>query len=141
MSLLQKSLLGLLVTLPGGLAGGKDSVDTPPVYNVKTEIQFEGVIDDVRQVSSGALTGIFLTVKTKTDTLDLYLGPVKFIELFGMEFKVGTGLEVIGSTVKFESEDVVLGREVTMGKTKLVLRTADGSPNWRWMVKDYPSGL
>lgn len=141
MSWLQKCLFSMLLTMPGALAGAKETVAPAPEYDLKTEVQFEGIIGDVREVTIGALQGIFLTVKTTSDTVDVYLGPAEFIEFFGVHFKIGKGLEVSGSKVKFEGKGLVLGREIRVGKTTLVLRTADGSPNWLWMAKGYPGGL
>lgn len=138
---LEKSLFALLLTIPGAPAASKEAVAPAPGYDLKAEVQFEGLIGDVREVTSGTLEGIFLTVKTKNENVNLYLDPVPFIKLFHMQLKAGEGVEVTGSKVKFESKDLVLGREVQIGKTTLVLRSADGSPNWLWMVKDYPSGL
>jgi len=138
---MRSALVTFLLFVPGVFAGGKDPAAAGPAYDSKTEIQFQGSVTEVRQVSSGALTGTFLTVKSKSESVDLYLGPPEFIKLFNMQFKDGDAVEVIGSKVKFDGADLVLGREVRLGKTTLVLRDAKGSPNWLWMSKGFPSGL
>jgi hypothetical protein len=137
----RNSLFTLLLVMPGTFAGGKDPMAPAPAYDTTTEVQFEGVVSEVRQVSSGPLQGIYLTVKTKSESVDLYLGPAEFIKLFDVQFKNGNGVEVTGSKVKFEGRDLVLGREVRLGKTTLVLRGAKGAPNWMWLSRSFPTGL
>lgn len=143
MTRMRSALMTFLLAVPGTFAGGKDPAVAAPAYDTKTEIQFEGSVSEVRQVSSGALIGTFLTVKTKAESVDLYLGPVEFIKMFDIQFKNGDAVEVTGSKVKIDGKDLVLGREVRLGngKTTLVLRDAKGSPNWLWMSKSFPSGL
>lgn len=141
MTRMRSAVMMFLLAVPGAFAGGKDPAPAAPAYDTKTEIQFEGSVTKVRQVSSGALLGAFLTVKTKAESIDLYLGPAEFIKLFDMQFKNGDAVEITGSKVKFDGNDLVLAREVKLGKTTLVLRDANGSPNWLWMSKNFPSGL
>ena len=141
MTRLRSSLLSFLMVMPGVFAGAKDPAVTAPAYDTKTETQFEAIVGEARQVSSGALIGTFLTVKYKGESLDVYLGPDEFVKLFEVQFKAGHEVQVTGSKVKFEGKDLILAREVEIGKVTLRLRDGQGSPNWLWMKKSFPTGL
>jgi len=93
-----------------------------PTYNTQTEIEVTGVIGGVHEILNGVLVGVYLTVKTKTADVELYLGPSKFIKMFDVQFKNEDDIKAIGSKVKFEDKDLVLAREVEIGKITLTLR-------------------
>jgi len=95
------------------------------------------VIGGVHEISSGALVGVYLTVKTRTADVELYLGPSEFIKMFDVHFKSGDDIRATGSKVKFENKDLVLARELEVGKSliTLTLRDAKGTPQWLWMTK------
>lgn len=56
-----------------------------PAYDPATMVDTQGTITftAVRQVPVGSrLEGIHLTVKSKTSTIDIYLGPADFLKIF-----------------------------------------------------------
>ena len=109
-----------------------------PAYNASSVVDVDGVIAAVRTASDGT----HLTVKTKNATLDVYLAPTEFLRIFKTSFPVGNEIEVVGSKVKVENNDVVLAREVSVGSATITLRDAHGAPDWKnWGVEIDPSAV
>ena len=134
------SSLVTVVLATAAFGGGKDQAPAEPVYDVKTEVQIDAAVSGVKEVSTGALKGVFLSVKSKSETMEIYLGPADFVKMFDVKFKNGDEVVVTGSKIKFEERDVVLAREVEIGKIILRLRDQKGTPNWLWL-KQIPTGL
>ncbi len=76
------------------------------------------------------MTGLHLTVKIDSDTVDVFLGPVDFLKDLEITFAKDDKLEIIGSKVKFGGAHIVLARQVRRDETTLYLRDAKGKPHW-----------
>ena len=123
--------LSLLFALSTYSAGIDRKKNPAPMYNLATEIHAIVTIVDVREVSKeAALDGVHLTVMSKNDNFDVYLGPVDFVKRFDVAFKKGDEIELTGSRVRVEGEDLVLAREVRFGQVTLILRDKTGWPYW-----------
>jgi hypothetical protein len=106
-------------------------LDEDPRYNVATVIDVEATVIDLRQVTrNNPLSGLHLTVKIESDTIDVFLGPIDFLKEFEITFAKGDKLEIIGSKVKFGGAHIVLARQVRRDETTLYLRDAKGKPHW-----------
>jgi hypothetical protein len=102
-----------------------------PRYEVATVIDVDATVMDLREVSrNNPLSGLHLTVKIESDTMDVFLGPVDFLKEFEITFAKGDKLEIIGSKVKFAGTHVVLTRQVRRDETNLYLRDTKGKPYW-----------
>lgn len=102
-----------------------------PRYDVATVIDVDATVMDLRQVPrNNPLSGLHLTVKIESDTIDVFLGPVDFLKEFEITFVKGDKLEIIGSKVKFGGAHIVLARQVRRDETTLYLRDAKGKPHW-----------
>jgi len=146
MKIIVGSAIALALTLgvAPGFGGGKDPTVGLPQYNLKTETNFVGTIAKVREVPIGeAFAGIHVTMQSKSETIEVYLGPADFIKLMGMPLRPGVkDVTVIGSKVKFEGSDLVLARELRIDHTELLLRDEKGFPNWIWAaVGAIPTGF
>lgn len=124
------------------VAGADGQTNAPPAYNTATETNIDVTVADVREVAkSEPLPGVHLSVKFKSDTIDVYLAPVEFVKIFGVTFHNGDEIEITGSKVKSSGQEVILAREVQVGRTTLELRDKDGTPFWQgWSTKDFPTG-
>jgi hypothetical protein len=138
------------ITTAGGLllalcafGGGKDAKPAAPEYPLGVETKFIAKVAEVREVGKeNALDGVHLTLTTKTDTVKVYVGPKDFVKIFGVTFKPGQEIEVIGAKVKFEGSEVILAREIQMGRVTLILRDDSGWPNWDYSKpRALPTGL
>ncbi|HEY4365517.1 MAG TPA: hypothetical protein VGN17_31440 [Bryobacteraceae bacterium] len=127
MSTLGISALGLFsMVLP---AMAKDAAGaTAPAYNPSTVVNVMGTVSAIRQVpGNDPMAGVHLTVKAKTGTFDVVLGPASFLKLTRTNYISGEYIEVQGSLV---NGTTVLSREVYADDATLTLRDANGSPLW-----------
>ncbi len=114
-----------------------------PAYTPATIVDVYGTIAAVHNAPAGSpLEGTHLTVRTKTGTVDVYLAPADFLRIFKTDFPVGNEVEVIGSKIKFQSNDVILTKEISVGSATIELRDAQGAPDWKnWGVEIDPSAV
>jgi hypothetical protein len=104
-----------------------------PKYDVSTEAKFKGTIEDLKLPPKGSEKQIaYVTIKTDTDTIEIYLCPKSFIDDMGVSFAKGDEIAFTGSKVKAGDADMVLAREVVKGTDTLVLRDNKGNPVWNW---------
>lgn len=106
-------------------------LDLDPRYDVARVIDVDATVTDLREVPrNNPLSGLHLTVKIESDTMDVFLGPSDFLKSFEITFAKGDKLEIIGSKVKFDGAYIVLARQVRREETTLYLRDAKGKPHW-----------
>ena len=100
-------------------------------YDPKTEVKVLGTVEDVQQQNGRhGWSGTHLILKTDSETLDVHLGPSSFLAQKGFSFAKGDKLEVTGSRVKMNGKDTLIAREITKDGKSLVLRNAQGVPEW-----------
>jgi hypothetical protein len=125
----RRFLLIASILVSGVVACGQSG----PKYDVATETKLKGVIADLKLPDKGNSKEIaHLTVKSGTETLDLYLCPRSFMDDMGVSFAKGDEIAVTGSKVKEGDSDMVLTREIVKGTDTLVLRDEKGNPVWNW---------
>jgi hypothetical protein len=76
------------------------------------------------------LGGTHVIVKTKTDTLEVHLGPTAYLTEQKITLAKGDTVEILGSRVTVDDEPVLLARQITKGTDKWTLRDASGRPLW-----------
>ena len=104
-----------------------------PKYDLTTEAKFKGTVEDLKIPPKGSEKQIaYLTIKSGTDTIEIYLCPKSFMDDMGVSFAKGDEIAFTGSKVKEGNEDMVLAREVVKGEDTLELRDAKGNPVWNW---------
>ena len=100
-------------------------------YDPATEAKFKGVVEELKFVPpSGGKPVAYLVIKSGADTLQVFLCPKTFLDQMGTTFKPQDKVEVTGSKVKQDGEDLILAREVDKGDDMLTLRFKDGKPAW-----------
>ncbi|MGH9524848.1 MAG: hypothetical protein ACRD3E_20175 [Terriglobales bacterium] len=105
-------------------------------YDTSKEVTVKGVIDDIKELPVGKEEHVHLMLKTATETVEVRLCPTVFLKDFDVAFEKGQQIEVTGSRVKIDDQDVILAREVVNGNSTVVLRDKSGAPVWTWMKKD-----
>jgi hypothetical protein len=104
---------------------GPRSGESMPMYNVASEAAFSGPVQEVQQ-----FTGTRLIVKTDSGSIQVHVGPNTYISSQQFSFAQGDQIEVVGSKVNMNGTDVILAREIRNEGKTLVLRNAQGVPNW-----------
>ena len=72
-------------------ASTQKASDTGPKYDAANQVKIKGVIDDVKE-TPGELSGTYLTVKTDTSTVIVYVAPAEFLKDIDTSFKKGDQL-------------------------------------------------
>jgi hypothetical protein len=100
-------------------------------YDPKTEVTVKGTIEEVQQQEGRrGWTGTHLLLKTDSGTLAVHVGPSAYIAKQQFSFAKGDAIEVLGSKVTMAGKDTLLAREITKDGKTLVLRNAQGIPEW-----------
>lgn len=124
---IQKNLLKLAIVLVAASA----LAQAPPKYDPATETKLKGTVEELKFVPpSGAKQVGYLMLKSGSDTIEVFLGPKKFLDDMGATFKPADAIEVTGSKVTQNGTDQILAREVVKGDDVLTLRFKDGKPAW-----------
>lgn len=100
-------------------------------YDPKTETTIKGTIIEVQQPAGmGGWTGTHLILKTDARDLEVHAGPSAYISQKQFSFAKGDTIEVLGSKVTLQGKEALLAREITKDGRTLVLRNAQGIPEW-----------
>jgi len=100
-------------------------------YNPAAETTVKGTVEEVRTVTGrGGWNGIHLTLKAEGKTLDVHVGPAAFLKEKGFTFAKGDQIGVTGAKTQFGGTEAIIAREVKKGSETLVLRDAQGIPEW-----------
>lgn len=124
------------------------------MYNPANEITLKGAVEEVKTVTGRhGWDGTHLTLsiqnsvtdvqervekgkvvsevrKTEGRTVDVHLGPASFLKDKGFSFAKGDKIQVTGSKVEYLGAEALVAREVRKGDKTLVLRNAQGIPEW-----------
>lgn len=141
--ILSVSTLALMVTAPQAFASNRVATTAnEPAYNPATVVDWLGTVTSVRQASPGSpLPGVHLAVKSKTGTVDVYLGPSDYLRFLKSSYSVGEQVEIIGSKVQLNSADVILARQIDDGSAIVTLREPDGASEWQNWGKEIDPAL
>lgn len=103
--------------------------DTGPKYDAANQIKIKGVIEDVKD-TPGDSSGTYLTVKTDTGTVIVYVAPAEFLKEIDTSFNKGDQIEVLGAKNTGPEGEEVLAKELTVGSNTTTLRDESGVPVW-----------
>ena len=125
--------LGLLM-LAGftSRAQQKPTVADVPKYDVASQQTISGTIQEVKDYPcpvSGSL-GTHLAIKAGGELLEAHLAPAAFLKEYGMSFKVGDSVKVLGVRAMFDGKPAILVREITVGDVTATFRDDKGRPAW-----------
>jgi len=100
-------------------------------YDPKTEVTVKGTIEEVQEFTGrNGRTGTHLLLKTDSSTLPVHVGPSTYIAKQQFSFAKGDEISVLGSKVQIAGKETLLAREITKEGKTLVLRNAQGIPEW-----------
>jgi hypothetical protein len=121
----------------GGMGQGMgQGMRMMPKYDPATVVTVKGTVQEVQegmmqsQMTHRRGMGLHLTLKTDTGSLNVLVGPARFVKEKNFAFVKGDQLEVTGSKVKFNGNDAIIAREIKKGDKTLTLRDEKGVPAW-----------
>lgn len=101
------------------------------MYDPATETTVKGTVAEVNNVTGRhGWNGTHLTLKANGKTIDVHLGPSAFLKEKEFNFAKGDEIEVTGSKATYGNSTAIIAREVKKGGKTLVLRNAQGIPEW-----------
>jgi hypothetical protein len=104
-----------------------------PKYDFAAETKMKGTVADLKLPEKGhGKDPVRFTLKSGTDTVDVYVCPKSFWDDMSPDLAKGDEVSLTGSKVKQDGADLVLVREIVKGNDTLVLRDDKGKPVWNW---------
>ncbi len=103
-----------------------------PKYDPATEVKTKGVITEVKDFEcpvSGGM-GAHLVLKVGEKSVLVHIALSKFLKEYEMSFEKGQEVEVLGSKVMMDGEEVILARQITRGQSTFIFRDDKGKPLW-----------
>ncbi len=100
-------------------------------YDAKTEVTVKGTVEDVQQQpGKGGWNGTHLTLNSDAGAFDVHVGPSSYIAQKRFSFAKGDKIAVVGSKVTISGKQALIAREIKKDEKTLVLRNAQGVPEW-----------
>jgi hypothetical protein len=137
------ALFGLVVATSIGVAGPRGfgwrgskgwgaSGAYGRLFDPNAMVTVSGEITSLKKITpiNGMSRGVHLMLKTETETIDVHLGPLWYIESQDADLKAGDTIDVRGSRIQIAKKPAIIAVEVKRGDDVLVLRDADGVPRW-----------
>ncbi len=107
--------------------GGTGQRRGTPRYNPKTEETVQGTVEKVNQLARRIVQ---VELKIDGKSVAVHVGPSWFLEQHKFALAEGDAIEVIGSKTTFEGGEILIAREIKKGGESIVLRNAQGYPEW-----------
>ena len=118
---------------PGFSQNAQPERDSLPKYDLGSETQPKGIVEEVTLLPRGARKDFTeLIIKSGDDKIHIYVCPKPLLEEMGLSFAKGDEIAVAGSKVKQDASDVILARELVKGAETLLFRDDKGKPVWDW---------
>lgn len=74
---------------------------------------------------------VHLKLRTDAGTLQLHVGPGRFLRSQQIKFENGDQIEALGSALRYMGADALLVREITRDNEVYIVRDHAGTPLWR----------
>lgn len=102
------------------------------MYNPQTVETDKGQVLKVDLITpmKGMCQGVHLLLKTDKEQLSVHLGPSWYVTNQDVQINTGDDIEVTGSRVDFQGQQVIIASQVKKGDQVLVLRDKNGVPMW-----------
>jgi len=112
---------------------GEKPRQTPPFYDVKTEVRVEGVVQAVRFEPRYEGTAAFLILDLEERTTNRrFLVEISPAWFFARDIHQGERMKILGSLAPAgESGPILIAREIQVEGETIQVRDARGFPNWR----------
>ncbi len=101
-------------------------------YDKAKEVTVTGTVASVDEHPGMGMmgSGTHLQLSTGTETLDVHLGPTRWLADHKYTFSKGDQITVIGSRTKIDDTDALIARQIDKAGTTMTLRDENGRPLW-----------
>ncbi len=100
------------------------------IYNPFTETTLTGTVQEVNRCTCGPFSSTYVTLNTNQGRTTVQLAPSQYLSQNQLQIKRGDQIQVIGSRLNVNGNDVLLARLVSNGQRTVALRTPQGTPQW-----------
>ena len=104
------------------------------MYNPKTVEKLDGKIESIEKVTAGRMdipARVLLKLKTRKETVTIYLGPKWYLEEQQVELSPGDYIQVRGSRITMDEQPLILPNEIIKNSKVLKFWDDQGRPMWR----------
>jgi hypothetical protein len=100
------------------------------MFDVKTVTTVQGDVDSVTTDAGRRGQGVFLTLATGSEKLQVVVGPSFYLDQQPLKLAQGDKIEVKGSRTTRRGQTLIIAQEIRKGDQVLTLRDAEGIPLW-----------
>src|SRR6266700_819190 len=102
------------------------------LYDAKHVVTLSGTVQRVEKNTpmKGMGYGVYLMLKTDSETIPVHLGPTAFVEKQPVQFHASDVVEVTGSRVSCDGKPALLAAIVKRGADSAQYRELTGRPAW-----------
>lgn len=104
------------------------------MYKPETVEKLDGKIETMETVTAGRTdipARVLLKLKTKKETVTIYLGPDWYLESQKVKLSPGDYIQVRGSRIMMDDQPVILPNEIIKNSKVLKFWDDQGRPQWR----------
>ncbi len=101
-------------------------------YDTTSIVTISGTVASVDSVASprGNMYNVQLTVKDTSGTSTVVVGPSSYLDQQAIAFNTGDLVQVTGSKVHFNQNDLIIAAQIVTGGKTIKLRDDSGKPVW-----------
>lgn len=138
MNALRNTLLAALLLAPLSACGGPSGLPRFNEATIETVSGWVIAVDPYTRLERNTRNGVKATVRTYDDEqeVEVYLGPATYMDHYGVVINKGDEVEVVGSKVRHDGDDVIIATVLHEDGHRLQLREPDGRPAWRTFKRD-----
>ena len=122
-----------LVTIVAAMIGlVTSSVVAQRNYDPKTMETVAGKVVSVEKTNPPAQRGygVHLMLQTEKETIEVHLGPARYVEKQSMKIAANDTITVTGSRIIMDGKPAIIAAQVKKGDEVLKLRDENGVPAW-----------
>ncbi|MBD2482767.1 hypothetical protein [Planktothrix sp. FACHB-1365] len=124
-----------------GNASGAKGQYSRSMYDPSRVETIQGTVTEIQGGNRGNRMphGMYLLIKTNTETLGLHVGPVWYLDQQNFQIQPNDTLEVTGTRVNWGGQQTLMVGEIKKGNQTLQLRDEKGYPRWMGWQQQTPS--
>ncbi len=125
-------LCSMLLLLAASSQEKKPQREAVPGYDTANQETFTGSVLEIKEYKCPVTgtVGSHLALKGANEVIEVHLAPVAFMKEYGIVFKTGDKLDVVGTRVTFAGKPALLARSAKVGRETFLFRDEKGRPLW-----------